>query len=473
MSMSNSKPSRPPIPLNTIVKNRYLIKQVLGHGGLGRTYLAFDTHRFDEPCVIKEFAPFGAGQYDLRKSRELFRREAKILYKITHPQIPKFLACFDEQERLFLALEYIQGKTYSALLKERKRQNRTFQESEVIRWLMDLLPVLEYLHQNNILHRDISPDNIMQPLGKKTPVLIDFGVGKLIDSNSNLNPDSSISQVSFVGKIGYAPREQISMGVCSPSSDIYSLGVTALVLLTAKDPTYLLDRYSLEWKWEQYNQTSKVFTKIINKMVAEQPQQRYQSAKAVLEDIKQNIVNRETFIPPVSSNKNRHHQKSPPINQEETMIITNVGSSPQHNQPQTNKPRSHSDDDRFYTSSTGTQLVNFDRYQPESDISSQRSQPVDETMIVSNVGFPESSKGQMPSSSPADAARLQFSTLKPEFVRRCRQELTYHLGKIADSVIDEILIQQSPKTSQALVNALTKKIKDPRQARQFQKRLLP
>ena len=479
MSMPNSTPIQSPIPLNTIVKNRYLIKKVLGKGGLGRTYLAFDTHRFDEPCVIKEFAPFGSGQYDLKKSRELFRREAKILYKISHPQIPKFLACFSEKERLFLAQEYIQGKTYSTLLRERKRQNQAFQESEIIKWLMDLLPVLEYLHQNNILHRDISPDNIMQPFGQKTPVLIDFGVGKLTNSNSNLIPDSDIGQVSFVGKIGYAPREQISMGVCSPSSDLYGLGVTALVLLTAKDPTHLLDRYSLEWRWEQYSQTSEVFKRIINKMVEEQPQKRYQSATEVLQDIKRDIVNRKTFISPVSS-KNRLRQPTKPKIQEETMIINNLGStseslSPQKsNQPETNQSWSDSSDN-FYISPTGTRLVNFDNLQPQSDVplGSQSTQPVEETMIVSNVGFPNPSKNQQQSPSPPDAACLQTSTLKPDFVKRCRQELGYFVGIIADSIVDEILIQQTPKTSQALVNALAKKIKDPRKAMQFQQRLLP
>ena len=481
MSMPNSTPNRSPrspIPLNTIVKNRYLIKKVLGQGGLGRTYLALDTHRFDEPCVIKEFAPFGSGQYDLRKSRELFQREAKILYKISHPQIPKFLACFAEKERLFLAQEYIQGKTYSTLLRERKRQNKAFQESEIIKWLMDLLPVLEYLHQNNILHRDISPDNIMQPFGQKTPVLIDFGVGKLTNSNSNLIPDSDIGQVSFVGKIGYAPREQISMGVCSPSSDLYGLGVTALVLLTAKEPTHLLDRYSLQWQWEQYSQTSQVFKRIINKMVEEQPQNRYQSAKEVLEDIKRDIVNRETFIHPVSSKEPSRQSPKPKI-QDETMIISNVGSSPESfsppksNKPHKKQPRSHFEDD-FYTSPTGTRLVNFDKPQPKSNVplGSKPNQPMEETMIVSNVGFPDSSKKQQCSPNPTDAARLQTSVLKPDFVKRCRQELVYYLGARADSIVDEILIQKSPKTCQALVNALAKKINDPRQGRQFQQRLL-
>ena len=100
MSDSNYLINQEQIPFGTIIDNRYLIQEVLGQGGLGRTYLAFDTHRFNEPCVLKEFAPLGSGQYDLEKSRDLFKREAKILHHITHPQIPKFLACFEVVKRL-------------------------------------------------------------------------------------------------------------------------------------------------------------------------------------------------------------------------------------------------------------------------------------------------------------------------------------------------------------------------------------
>lgn len=476
MSMSNSTRGSAPISLNTIVKSRYRIKQVLGQGGLGRTYLALDTHRFDEPCVIKEFAPFGSRQYDLNKSRELFKREAKILYKIAHRQIPKFLACFAEQERLFLAQEYIQGKTYSTLLKERRRQNKAFQESEIVKWLMNLLPVLEYLHQNNILHRDISPDNVMQPVGKKNPMLIDFGVGKLTNSNSSLVMDSDIGQVSFVGKIGYAPREQITMGVCSPSSDLYGLGVTALVLLTAKDPTHLLDRFSLEWRWDRYAQTSQTFKKIINKMVAEQPQSRYQSATEVLADLKQKIINCETFIDPVTKDNPASHQLQAPI-QEETRIISNVGSSsqsfapPKDPRPQNSKSQSRRDN-HAYVSPTGTRLVNFDSFEPNSNasVNSVGNRPVEETRIVSNVSSSESSTPKR--RSPADSVRLQSQNLTSNFVKRCRQELIVYLGAKADAIVDEVLIQQSPNTTFALVTAVAKKINDPRQAKQFQQKLL-
>lgn len=282
------------MPLETLINNRYLIRRVLGQGGFGRTYLASDLHCFNEPCVLKEFLPTGAEDYQVQKSRALFEREAKILYQIEHPQIPKFLACFEDTERLFLAQEYIKGKTYSTLLRERlAEQGQAFSEAEVTQWLKDLLPVLDYIHQHNIIHRDISPDNVMLLHEKNLPILIDFGVGKQTigqlqsqDFNgvNNSNPVSLVSNVSCVGKIGYAPREQIYMGHCSPSSDLYALGVTAVVLLTGKSPEVLMDGYSLEWQWRNYAQVSPGLAQILNKLLADKPKDRYQSAKDVLAD---------------------------------------------------------------------------------------------------------------------------------------------------------------------------------------------
>ncbi len=280
MSDSSYLINQEQIPFGTIIDNRYLIQKVLGQGGLGRTYLAFDTHRFNEHCVLKEFAPLASGQYDLEKSRDLFKREAKILHHITHPQIPKFLACFEGHGRLFLVQEYVKGKTYSALLQERQLNQTAFSEIEIVKWLLNLLPILEYIHDLGIIHRDISPDNIMQPDGKELPVLIDFGVGKLTNTTpleygqQGSPAHSYVGKMSFVGTIGYAPREQISMGRCSPSSDIYALGVTALVMLTGKEPTALLDQYSLEWQWRKFIEVSPPLTAILNKMIEERPLQR-------------------------------------------------------------------------------------------------------------------------------------------------------------------------------------------------------
>lgn len=272
------------IPLGTLISNRYLIQKVLGQGGFGRTYLAFDQHCFNKYCVLKEFLPCLIQESYQQKSRDLFAREARILYQIDHPQIPKFQACFEEEGRLFLVQEYVDGKTYSTLLKERlSQQGQAFSEAEITQWLRDLLPVIDYIHRHNIIHRDISPDNIIQDSGKNLPVLIDFGVGKQsIEEIQHNSHQTYARNKSVVGKIGYAPHEQICLGQCYPSSDLYALGVTTVVLLTGKAPEILLDRYSLEWQWQEYTRVSRDFAQVLDKMLEDKPKHRYQSAQDVL-----------------------------------------------------------------------------------------------------------------------------------------------------------------------------------------------
>lgn len=278
------------LPPGTLIDRRYRIQRVLGRGGFGRTYLASDQRRFGELCVLKEFVPKNQGDSVVaHKLHELFHREAKILHQLNHPQIPKFFAVFEENDRLFIAQEYINGKTYWKLLQERQHRGTTFGEAEVIQWLQMLLPVLDYLHRRNIVHRDISPDNIMLPNQGQLPVLIDFGVVKQAAPHwyevSSIHPDGSIQASVSVGKLGYAPYEQIRIGQCSPRSDLYALGVTAVVLLTAKPPNLLIDSKSLEWKWHLLTHVDPQLVKILQTMMAEKPQDRYPSAKAVLQDL--------------------------------------------------------------------------------------------------------------------------------------------------------------------------------------------
>ncbi|NES20442.1 MAG: protein kinase, partial [Symploca sp. SIO3E6] len=272
------------IPPGTVINNRYEIQKVLGQGGFGRTYLASDNQRFGEPCVLKEFLSNQTDESIAQKSLELFERGAKVLYQIDHPQIPQFLALLQEKGKLFLVQKYIDGKTYSTLLSERQQQGQSFSEEEIIKWLQDLLPVLDYIHQQKIIHRDISPDNIMLPRGESQPVLIDFGSVKQKLSNITANGGyNNVPQSSFVGKDGYSPLEQIRLGECFPSSDIYALGVTAVVLLTGKEPNLLLDHHSLEWRWRSYVRVSDRLAQILDKMMAEKHQERYQSAQEVLD----------------------------------------------------------------------------------------------------------------------------------------------------------------------------------------------
>lgn len=436
--MSNAIEGKAEIPAGTIIDNRYLIQKVLGQGGLGRTYLAFDTHRFQDPCVLKEFAPLGSGQYDLEKSRELFKREAQILHQISHPQIPKFLACFEGKSRLFLVQEYVKGKTYSAILQERQKNNQVFQESEVIRWLMNILPILDYIHKLGIIHRDISPDNIMimQPEGKTLPVLIDFGVGKLtniVREQKQLNSDnySYVGKMSFVGKIGYAPREQIGMGICSPSSDIYALGVTALVLLTGKNPTSLVNSYSLEWEWHNYVRVSQEFTEILDKMTKERPQERYNSANAVLLDIQQKIIDCHTSI--VVPTQNNEFQSS--------KLDSIFPCSP---------PES------------SATLINQENTSNENAV-------VDYTQPLTSKSLTDSIPAN--TNNVLNLSKKQ-QTIEPKFVQRCQKELAYFIGPMASLIIDEVLIQSASKSPEAFVNDLAEQIPDSQQAIKFKRLLL-
>lgn len=273
---------------DSLIVNRYRLQRTLGEGGFGRTYLVVDTQRFDELCVLKEFMPRWAAGYTAQNARELFQKEAGILYQIDHPQIPDFLAWFEENGRLFLVQEYVNGQTYAEILKERLQQQQVFSPAEIMQWLKDLLPVLTYIHDQGIIHRDISPDNVMRPTERNRPMLIDFGlvkqtITKLQAISSGHMVDNS--QGSFAGKVGYAPREQLSMGQCFPCSDLYALAVTALVLLTGQEPGNLMDPQTFDWKWQEFVQVGDRLTAVLTKMLADRPKDRYQSAQEVLADL--------------------------------------------------------------------------------------------------------------------------------------------------------------------------------------------
>ncbi|MBV6627103.1 MAG: protein kinase [Rivularia sp. (in: Bacteria)] len=271
---------QPAITTDTVLQNRYKVIKILGQGGFGRTYLAEDQRRFNELCAIKELIPNTTETSALEKARELFGREAAILYKIKHPQVPQFRERFEQEQRLFLVQDYVEGKTYYDILQERIAVGGAFTEAEVLRLMRSLLPVLEYIHAQGIIHRDISPDNIIMRESDKLPVLIDFGVVKelatRLQSRSGTTP-------TYVGKPGYSPNEQIQTGQAYPSSDLYALAVSVIILLTGKETAELFDDNLLAWNWERWVTVKPRFAQILNRMLSHKPGARYQRAAEVVE----------------------------------------------------------------------------------------------------------------------------------------------------------------------------------------------
>ncbi|NJM97303.1 MAG: protein kinase [Phormidesmis sp. RL_2_1] len=272
------------ISIGTILQNHYRIIQLLGQGGFGRTYLAEDQGRFNERCAIKEFVPVQGADKFSDKATQLFQREASVLYQINHPQIPKFRATFEEEERLFLVQDYVEGPTYHEVLRDRRAQGGAFSETEVRLFLQQLLPVLAHIHAKGIIHRDVSPDNIILRQQDGLPVLIDFGVVKEVVTRMQM--DGVISHATTVGKAGYAPSEQMQTGRAYPSSDLYALAVTAIVLLTGQEPQALFDDVNATWRWQDEVTVSPGLATVLNKSLSYKPGDRFQSVSQMAQALK-------------------------------------------------------------------------------------------------------------------------------------------------------------------------------------------
>ena len=287
-----------PIPPDTLLQQRYHILNMLGDGGSGRTYLATDRARTngaertdaDEFCEIQEFIPGTQVAGAVTKAKEFFKQQAILLYQLQHPQIPRFWATFEEGDRLFLVLDYIEGKTYGQLLEERRGEGGVFSEAEVRQFLLQVVPALGYIHSKGVIHREISPDNIILRSSDRLPVLSDFGVVKEFTDRLQSNTESGNIRS---GKPGYAPVEQLTSGQLYPSSDLYALAVTAIVLLTGKESSALFTGDRMNWDWRKWTQITDGLADICQRMLNPDPNERYQAAIEVYRDLQSlpNILN--------------------------------------------------------------------------------------------------------------------------------------------------------------------------------------
>lgn len=455
--------------VGTRINNRYQIQRVLGQGSFGRTYLASDEQCFGQLCVLKEIIPSSRAEYTVQKLRALFETEAKVLYQINHPQIPKFLECFAQMGRLFIVQQYIDGRTYADLLRERHQQGQLFSEVEVIQWLKDLLPVLTYLHDRNLVHRDISPDNIMLPYGQSRPMLIDFGLVKqTVTQILASKPDnSSGSGQSFGGKFGYIPPEQIRMGQCYACSDIYALGVTAIVLLTGREPNLLMDRETLEWQWRSYIKVSNQFGRILDNMLADKPKERYQSAQEVLADLHAHGVQRVTTVLPPQVEL----QAVNPEIQPEAVTQPKLNSEFLDRCRQ-ELARRMGPIARYILEETLSEHPNISPVQLVEALAAEIPNPQQAQEFRNSVENPVSQPEQVVAVPKMQPEAVTPPKLSSAFLDRCQQEFARCMGPVAKYIIEETLAEHPDISPVQLVEALAAEIPNPQQANEFRQRLL-
>ena len=292
------------------LRNRYRPIKSLGSGGFGKTYLAEDIDKLNTQCVIKQFAPQITGTNAFQKAKELFLQEAQQLEELgEHSQIPTLLAYFEENSRLYLVQQFIDGEN---LLQELENQG-IFSESKIRALLQDLLTTLEVVHYYKIIHRDIKPENIMRRRSDGKLILIDFGASKQLQG--------TVKTGTLIGTFGYAPLEQLEQiedcEVC-PASDLYSLGATCFHLLTEVHPWNLWKKQGYGWvkTWRLHlkQPVSKELDDILDKLLQEEYQQRYQSAQAVLQDLKNSqLTPKTTYQSSHKSSQVTSQQRKPPL----------------------------------------------------------------------------------------------------------------------------------------------------------------
>ncbi|MEH2257434.1 CHASE2 domain-containing protein [Nostoc sp.] len=265
-----------------LLSGRYKISKTLGAGGFGRTYLAQDTQRPGNPtCVVKKLMPARQDTRFLQVARRLFHSEAEILETLgKHDQIPELLAYFEDDHEFYLIQQYIEGHTLSEELPPVQNiQNESF----VMEMLKQVLEVLEFVHQHRVIHRDLKPTNIIRCVQNNRLVLIDFGAVKLMQPPSS--EQTELATVA-IGTRGYAPPEQFA-GHPRLCSDIYALGMIAIQAITGIPPQELHpDPETGNVMWRQTAPVSEELAIILDKMVCYHFSDRYQSATAVLQDLK-------------------------------------------------------------------------------------------------------------------------------------------------------------------------------------------
>lgn len=227
----------------TILRGRYRLKNIVGHGGMGNVYEAEDLRLPGRLCAVKEVQPEANNSPELRKQEHAqFLREASLLAQLDHPNLPKVSDFFEQDGRDYLVMDYVPGKNLKELIDDSRIQGRQLSVEVVMTWMEQLIDALEYLHRQNppILHRDVKPANIkLTPDGRIK--LVDFGLAKVMAGDDS----GTITIIQGRGTAYYTPLEQYGAESehTDARSDIYALGATLYHLLSGKPPPEAKERF--------------------------------------------------------------------------------------------------------------------------------------------------------------------------------------------------------------------------------------
>jgi eukaryotic-like serine/threonine-protein kinase len=281
------------LPVGYFLRERYKIIKYIGKGSFGVTYLAEDIDLpFNHRCIVKCLKPESHKVKEI--ATRLFQDESKHLYKLgKHDQIPCLYARFEENSQFYLVQEYIDGDKFSD---EISLDRPYWNEEKTIEFFKEILEILAFVHEEKIIHRDIKPDNIIRRKNDGKLVLIDFGAVKEIRT-TRINPQDPPIPTVAIGPEGCMPIEQVR-GYPKLASDIYLVGVIGILGLTGKINTI---------EWRNNVKVSDNLAKIIDKMIHDKWEERYQNADEALKafnDIEHNVEAIETLvIPPIPSSK--------------------------------------------------------------------------------------------------------------------------------------------------------------------------
>ncbi|MBN1439847.1 MAG: serine/threonine protein kinase [Anaerolineales bacterium] len=231
-----------PLNENHLLKNRYRVLSVIGHGGMGAIYLADDERLSGRKCAIKEVEQDpGMPERLQQEAREQFYREASILARLDHPNLPKVSDFFSSGNRDYLVMDFVPGRDLRSMVEDARQLGSFLPEADVLAWTAQLCDALEYLHGQDppILHRDVKPGNIrVTPSGLVK--LVDFGLVKVM-----VPDEMTITVMQGRGTALYTPLEQYGgdTGHTDIRSDVYALGCTLYHLLSGQAPPEAKQRF--------------------------------------------------------------------------------------------------------------------------------------------------------------------------------------------------------------------------------------